>query len=153
MNAIRRTLPLAALMAASVFAQGPGPFGRLTAGRPPDPATMIQDRVARLTTALSLTASQAAQATTIFTAAQSSITTLQTTLDGYRTSMQTAVKSNATATIDSIAASIGTTSGQITAIQNKADAAFYALLTSDQQTKLASVRGGFGGPGGRGPRP
>jgi Spy/CpxP family protein refolding chaperone len=115
---------------------------------------MIANRVSRLTTTLSLTASQAAQATSIFTSAQTSLSTLQTTLDGYRTSLQTAVKSNSTATIDSVSSAIGTTFGQITAIQNRADAAFYAILTADQQAKLTAGSGfGFGGPGGRGPRP
>jgi Spy/CpxP family protein refolding chaperone len=110
---------------------------------------MIQHRVARLTTLLGLSTSQASQATTIFTNAQTSITPLQTALGGYRTSLQTAIKGNATATIDQLAAEIGTTTGQITDVESKADAAFYAILTADQQSKLDAV-GGFGGFGGRG---
>jgi hypothetical protein len=46
---------------------------------PPDPATIIANQVARLTTLLDLTTSQASQTTTttIFTNAQSAISTLQ----------------------------------------------------------------------------
>jgi Spy/CpxP family protein refolding chaperone len=155
MKTLSKAIILAALLTSAVFAQGP--FGVVTSNAPPDPATMVQNQVARLTSLLSLTTAQASQATTIFTSAATAITPLQTALYGYWTSMQTAVTSNATATIDSLSASIGTATGQITDIQNKADAAFYAILTSAQQTKLNSS-GGFGqggGPGGgqQGPGP
>jgi Spy/CpxP family protein refolding chaperone len=148
MNWTKLTLT-AAMLAASAFAQGP--FGVMTANTPPDPATIVQNRVSRLTSLLSLTAAQVTQATSIFTAAQNSVTPLQTSLDGYRPSLQSAVRSNSTATIDSLSASIGTAYGQVTAIQNKADAAFYAILTAAQQATL-TASGGAGG-GGRGPRP
>jgi hypothetical protein len=127
------------------------PFGVMTSSTPPDPATVVANQVSRLTSLLTLTTAQSAQATTIFTNALAAVTPLQTTLSGYRTSLQAAVKSNATATIDQLAASIGTTTGQITGIQNKADAAFYAILTADQQTILnasGGFGGGRGGPGG-----
>jgi hypothetical protein len=153
MNRLQRSAVMAALVAGTLMAQPPGP---------PDPATMIQHRVSRLTAQLTLTTAQVAEATTIFTNAQTALTPLQTTLSGYRTSMQAAIKSNATASIDQLAASIGTTTGQMTAIQNKAEAAFYAILTSAQQTAYTANGGGFGGgrpgpggPGGfgRGPAP
>jgi Spy/CpxP family protein refolding chaperone len=142
MKLFRKTLPFAALVAASAFAQGP--FGVMTQGAPPDPATIVANKVTRLTSLLTLTTAQAAQATSIFTAAQNSITPLETNLNGYWTSLQTAVKSNATATIDTLSASIGSVTGQITAIQNKADAAFYAILTADQQAILNTSGPGFG---------
>ncbi len=148
MNLFSKTVVLGSLLAAAGFAQRP--FGVMTSGSPPDPPTMIQNKVERLTSLLNLTTEQAAQATTIFTAAQTAIAPIETSLANYRTSMQAAVKSNATATIDQLAGSIGTATGQITAIQNKADAAFYAILTADQRTKLDSLPGGghgFGGPG------
>ena len=66
--------------------------------------------------------------------------------------MQTAIKGNALGTIDSLAASTGTVEGQLLAIQAKADAAFYALLTAEQKTKYDSMPQGRG-PGGRGPGP
>lgn len=139
----------AVLLTGLVMAQRP--FGVMTSSTPPDPATVVANRVSRLTSLLTLTTAQAAQATTIFTNALTAITPLQTSLSGFRTSLQAAVKSNATATIDQLAASIGTTTGQITSIQNKADAAFYAILTADQQTILNAAGGfggGRGGPGG-----
>jgi Spy/CpxP family protein refolding chaperone len=139
----------AVLLTGLVMAQRP--FGVMTSSTPPDPATVVANQVSRLTSRLTLTTAQAAQATTIFTNALTAITPLQTALSGYRTSLQAAVKSNATATIDQLAASIGTTTGQITSIQNKADAAFYVILTADQQTILnasGGFGGGRGGPGG-----
>jgi Spy/CpxP family protein refolding chaperone len=116
---------------------------------------MVQNQVARLTTLLSLTPAQASQATTIFTNAATAISTLQTTLSTDRDSLQTAIKSNATANIDQLSATIGTLTGQITSVQSKADAAFYAILTTDQQAKLDQLGGfGFGfGPGRGGPPP
>ena len=145
-----RLLALAALITGSALAQRP--FGVLTGSAPPDPATVVASRVSRLTALLTLTTAQAAQATTIFTNALNAITPLETTLSGYYTSLHTAVQSNAVTTIDQLSTSIGATTGQITAIQNKADAAFYAILTTAQQTTLNSS-GGLGGPGGHGPGP
>jgi Spy/CpxP family protein refolding chaperone len=146
MKKILNVLACGAFAATAMLAQPP-------MGSPPDPATMVQNRVQYLTALLSLTTSQVTQATTIFTNAQTAITPLQTTLSQDFTSMQTAVKGNATATIDQLATSIGTVTGQITAIQNKAEAAFYAILTTDQQTKYAALGGGRGlGPGGFGAR-
>jgi Spy/CpxP family protein refolding chaperone len=137
------------LAAAAAVAQRP--FGVMTSSTPPDPATMVANQVTRLTTLLSLTSSQAGQATTIFTNAATAITPLQTSLNADWTSMQAAVQSDSTTTIDSLSASIGILTGQITDTQNKADAAFYAILTSAQQTTLNSS-GGMGGPG-HGPGP
>ena len=150
-TATRFTL-LAALSTAALLAQRP--FGVLTSGSPPDPATVVQNQVSRLTRLLTLTTDQQTQATTIFTNALNAITPLETTLNTDYQSLQTAVKGNATATIDQLSLAIGTLQGQILSIQNKADAAFYAILTSTQQTTLGQTglggRGGPGGPGGPG---
>ncbi|MDQ6699265.1 MAG: periplasmic heavy metal sensor [Acidobacteriota bacterium] len=146
---ITKYITAAVFSAALVFAQGRGP--RDGGGTPPDPQTMIQNRVDRLTTLLTLTDAQKAQATTIFTNAFTSSQTLQTSLRTARESLPAAVKANNPASIDTIAASIGTLTGQLTAIQSKADAAFYSLLTADQRTKYDSMpHGGPGGPGGFG---
>ena len=148
MTLISRVAAVGALLTTALMAQGP--FGELTSSTPPDPATMVANQVARLTRLLTLTTAQAAQATTIFTNSLTAITPLETTLNTDRDSLHAAVKANATSTIDSLSAAIGTLHGQILAIQSKADAAFYAILTADQQTILNS-RGGFGGrPGPRG---
>jgi hypothetical protein len=53
--------------------------------------------------------------------------------------------------IDQVAATIGSLTSELTSIEAKADAAFYHILTADQQTKLNDSRGGFGaGPLGFG---
>jgi Spy/CpxP family protein refolding chaperone len=150
---------LSVLFGSMMFAQGP-PRPRVDGGTPPDPATRIANQVTRLTTLLDLTTAQASQVTSILTAEQSSISALQTTLNTTNTSLQTAIESNATGTIDQLAATFGMLNGQTLAIRSKAEAAIYALLTAVQQTKLATIGGlgalggGPGGPGGgRGPRP
>jgi hypothetical protein len=147
MNALSRFLAAGALLTTAMMAQRP--FGVMTSATPPDPATVVANQVARLTKLLTLSASQASQATTIFTNALTAVTPLETSLHTDWQSLQTAVKSDDTATIDSTSTNIGSLTGQITAIQNKADAAFYAILTSAQQTTL-SQSGGFGGHGGFG---
>ncbi len=151
---ITKYLMAAALSVALVFAQrGPGGPGG-PGGTPPDPQTMIQNRVAHLTTLLSLTDAQKTQATSLFTDAFTSSQTLHTSLRTARESLAAAVKANTPATIDQLATTIGTLTGQLTAIESKADAAFYNLLTVEQRTKYDSLHhGGPGGFGGPGPRP
>jgi len=152
MNRISRVLLMAGLAAAASFAQGP--FGPLTSNAPPDPATVVQNQVQRLTNLLGLTTAQAAQATTIFTNAQNAIAPLQTSRAQAQQALPAAIQSNTTATIDQLSSTIGSVTGQILDIQSKADAAFYAILTADQKTKLGTGFGGVGpgfpgfGPGG-----
>jgi len=136
-----------ALLTATLLAQRP--FGVMTSSTPPDPATIVAHKVERLTKLLGLSTSQQGQATTIFLNALNDVTPLESTLKSDRQSLQTAVKANDTATIDSVSASIGTTTGQIVDIQNKADAAFYAILTPSQQNTL-NQHGGFNGGHGHG---
>jgi len=160
---MRRTLITAVMgLIVSGLMMGQGGFGpRAGGGTPPDPATRIASQVARLTTLLELTTSQAAQMTSILTAEQSSISTLQTTVSTDQTALRTAIESNAPSTIDQLSAAIGTLNGQILSIRSKSQAAMYAILTAAQQTKLAAAGGigalgggpgGPGGPGGRGSR-
>jgi hypothetical protein len=148
MKAISKAMLVSALVAGAMMAQPQ--FG------PPDPATMVQRRVERLTAVLGLSSSQVTQATTIFTNAETAVQPIQTQMQTYHTSLLTAIKGNQVATIGQVAAQIGTAEGQILDVQAKAEAAFYAILTSDQQTKVNAMPGilgggrGFGGP--RGPR-
>ena len=146
-----RVTAFGTLLATTMMAQRP--FGDLTSSTPPDTATIVANRVARLTKLLTLTTAQATQATTIFTNSLNAITPLQTTLSTDRTSLTAAVKADATSTIDQLSASIGTLSGQILDIQSKADAAFYALLDATQKTTLDASHGGRGGGGFGGPGP
>jgi Spy/CpxP family protein refolding chaperone len=144
---INKLFATAVLSAALVYAQrGPG-------GTPPDPQTMLQHRVDSLATLLTLTADQKARALTIFTDAFTASQALRTSSQTARTSLAAAVKKNDIGSITQLSTELGTISGQLTAVESKAEAAFYALLTPDQQTKYDATphRGGPGGPRGPGP--
>jgi hypothetical protein len=138
-------IAVAAVLSATLLAQRP--FGVMTGSTPPDPATIVAQKVDRLTKLLTLNTTQATEATTIFTNALTAVTPIETTVRTDRQSLQTAVKANDTATIESISATIGSLTGQILTIQNKADAAFYVILSPTQQNTLSQSRGfgrGFG---------
>jgi hypothetical protein len=164
MKSILKTFACTALVAGATLiggaAQAQGPFGPPPGATAPDTATVVANRLARLTALLNLSTAQVTQASTIFTNEQTAIAPLQTSLSGFQTSMAAAVKTNAVSTINQLAGQIGTTIGQVVAIQNLADAAFHAILTTDQQTKLGltggiggDFAGGHGGPGGFGGGP
>ena len=139
-----KLLSAAALSAALVFAQrGPG-------GAPPDPATMIQMRVGFLANSLTLTDDQKARATTILTDAATASESIHTSERANRQALGDAVKQNNVGAIDQLSVTAGTLAGQLTAIDSKANAAIYALLTPDQQAKFDTIP--HGGPGG-GPGP
>ncbi|MBC8167274.1 MAG: Spy/CpxP family protein refolding chaperone [Bryobacteraceae bacterium] len=146
MNHFSKLLTATALSAAFLLAQGPG----TRFGSPPDPARMIERRVNMLANRLTLTDSQKSQATVIYTQAQTAGATIRTSIQPIFTSLSTAVKSNATATIDQLSAQLGTLTGQLTAIDRKADAAFYVILTPEQQAKFDDRGGPMDGHGRRG---
>ena len=150
-KSITRIVSVAALAASALLAQGPGPEdhgpGGTGTANPPTVATIVAREVSFLTTFLTLTTGQATQATTIFTTALTSINTLQTQITTAQTALAAAVKTNTTATINTQAAAIGTLQGQIVALNANADAAFYALLTTDQKTKLDTLGSDFFGEG------
>lgn len=151
MNKLNRIFVAAAITSALAFAQGPG-MGRMGGGNPPDAATRVQFRVEMLTKRLGLTDAQKTQATTIFTDAATAAETARANVSTLQDTLASAVKTNATGTIDATAAQIGTINGQVLAIETKAEAAFYAILTTDQQAKFDSMPHGPGGMGmGRGP--
>jgi Spy/CpxP family protein refolding chaperone len=143
-----RTITTASLLvlgAALAFGQRPT--------TPPDPATMATMRVNRLATRLNLTDAQKTSAIGIFTTAYTNAQTIQTNLHTNRDALSAAIKKNDTASIDQLSTASGALNGQLTAINSKAEAAFYALLTADQKTLYDAAPsggpgGGFGGPGG-----
>ena len=151
MKSMTKIAAIAALTAAAVCAQEPRGHGSGGGGgtstNPPDVATIVARQVSFLTTLLTLSTGQATQATTIFTTALNSITPIETKIDTAQTALSTAIKANDTAGITTQAAAIGTGEGQIVAIQANADAAFYALLTADQKTKLTNLGTDFFGHG------
>jgi|SRR6185369_8340704 Spy/CpxP family protein refolding chaperone len=122
-------------------------------GNPPSAAGMVQRRVGFLTKELTLTAAQQQQATTIFTNAATANMSVRDSLKTAHQSLTDAVKSNNSAGIDQASSTIGSLTAQMTAADSKAEAAFYQILTPDQQTKYTESQGrGFGGFG-RGPGP
>jgi Spy/CpxP family protein refolding chaperone len=140
-NQVTKVLIASILAASFAFAQN--------THTPPDPATVAQRRVARYTTILTLTTAQQQQATNIFTNSATAGATLHTNLKTARQALSDAVKKNDTAGIDSAATTLGSLTAQFASTEGKADAAFYQILTPDQQTKLAAL-GGHGGRGMRG---
>src|SRR5580693_411067 len=115
---------------------------------------MVANKVARLTTILTLTAAQQAQATTIFTTEQTALSTVGASMKTARTTLQTDVQSNNAAGISAQASQIGALTTQEVEATATANAAFYAILTSEQQTKYNTLGGPGGGigRGGFGPR-
>jgi Spy/CpxP family protein refolding chaperone len=148
MNSTLKAFAAAALAAGCIVAQGRG--GGTPPGVPADPTTMIQRRVDMLANRLSLTDDQKAKAITNFTNAFTASQTVQQSLQSNRQSLADAVKRNDTAAIESLSTAAGSLSGELTAINSKADAAFYATLTDDQKTKYDSMPHGGPGPGGPG---
>jgi uncharacterized membrane protein len=113
--------------------------GTTTAPAPPTPAEIAADLVARLTTLLDLTGAQQASTTTIFTTDETTLASLATQMQTAQTALQTAVLGNSASGIKTAATNIGSlTTSQVTA-DATADAAFYAILTADQQTKYAAL--------------
>jgi Spy/CpxP family protein refolding chaperone len=140
---------MAVIAAAMAAAQAPG-----AAGAQLDPAQMVQARVNRLAQVLNLTEAQKAQALKIFTDAQEASQRYREEIQVARQEMQTAVKANDLASIERYATQIGTATGEMTSVEARAQAAFYALLTAEQKTKYDQMPGGRGfgmGPGGMGP--
>lgn len=125
---------------------------------PPAPADIASHIVARLTKLLDLNSSQQTEATTIFTTEETTLATLRTSLQNAHTALQTAITGNDSSAIATQATQIGTLTGQQVQAQATASAAFYAILTADQQSKYTTLGpllgpggpGGFGGPGGPG---
>jgi Spy/CpxP family protein refolding chaperone len=118
---------------------------------PPTTAQIVANLVQRLTALLTLTTAQQAQATTIYTTEQTALSSLNTTFETAQTALQTATKANDLTGIVTQATQIGNLTTQQVEDQAKAEAAFYAILTADQQTKYNQLHslglGGRGGPG------
>lgn len=131
-------LAITILSAGALLAQRPfppgGPHGPGGAG---EEQSWAQRRVQMYGSRLNLSDAQKQQALSIFTAADQSAEPLDERLGQARRALRDAARRNATpAEIDQLAAALGALSGQVAAIQAKADAAFYALLAADQKEKL-----------------
>lgn len=146
----RRVLNFVAVASLSIsflLAQPAGP-----PRTPPTPAEMSARHLSRLTTLLNLTTAQQADATTIFTNSQTVLSPVMANMKTARTALQAAVQKNDVGGIMNAATQIGSLTTQEVEVQAKAEAAFYALLTPDQKTKLNELHSsGFGGRGPGGP--
>lgn len=112
-------------------AQGRRPFDR---GGPPFGP---QGRVDHLANRLSLTDAQKQQALDIFTAADKTSEPVKDSLDQARQTLRESARRNApSAQIDQLAATVGNLTGQLLAIETKAMAQFYTLLTAEQRQKM-----------------
>jgi Spy/CpxP family protein refolding chaperone len=129
---------------------------------PPTPAQMTAHQVSRLTTLLSLSAEQQTQATAIFATEQTAMSSVFPSMQAAHKALQAAVKVQDTPAITALAAQIGTFTTQEVQARSTAQAAFYAILSTDQQSKYDQLqsgpgsfggRGGPGGPGAGGPHP
>lgn len=150
-----------ALSAGLMFAQGPGQGRQQRGGgppaagsnvvrTPPDPAKMVERRVSMLTRWLELAPDQVTQATSIFTGAATASQAVRTSMQSNHKALREAVKANSIAGIDQAANALGSATAQITSIDAKAEAAFYAILTADQKARY-DRRGAAMGPMGAGP--
>ena len=110
-----------------------------SAGSPPSRPDWQQRRLQFLTSQLNLTADQQKQATAIFANQDAALTSVRANLKNAHQSLEDAVKSNNLTSIEQLSSSIGNLMGQMTASEAKARAAFYQILTPDQQSKLSQI--------------
>ena len=102
-------------------------------------AKMVQHRVNRLTTVLSLTTAQQTQVTTILTNAMASHSTESASMKTAHTNLQNAIRSNDAAAMEQAANSLGAMSAQKTLARAKIEAAIYQTLTPEQQAKMTQL--------------
>jgi hypothetical protein len=154
---MKKIMMLALTLALSVpmFADHPGgpPPGKGNGNK--TAAEIAAAEVKFLTALLDLSLAQQNSATTLFTAAETTKAGLETDLEAQEAAIVTAVLANNQAGITAAAAKIGADAGGIALADAQAQAAFNALLTSDQKKKYASfVSGEFEAPThGGGPAP
>lgn len=97
---------------------------------------------------LSLTEAQKQQALRIYKDLEEETRPLERKIMEQRLALREAVKNSAPDwQIDQIAGALGALTGQVVALETKADAKFYSLLTPEQREKWAMPFGGRGGPG------
>jgi Spy/CpxP family protein refolding chaperone len=137
-------------------------FAMAQHGNPPDPGKMAQHHLNFLTKQLSLTPQQQQQASTIFSEAATNAKATHGQMRAAHDSLKAAIQKNDAAGIEQAANTIGNLTTQMISSHAKAQAAFYQILTPDQQTKMNEMESrhhgmgmgrrrfghGPGGPGG-----
>jgi Spy/CpxP family protein refolding chaperone len=138
---LTRFAAVAALAAGMSFAQQATPAPQPA---PAKPMTGVRAHVRnRMMQKLNLTDAQKQQAKAIFQQARQTAQPIRQQLRQNRQSMAAAVKANATAQIQSLAATQGTLRGQAMAIRAQALAKFYTTLTPDQRAKADQLHEQF----------
>jgi len=94
-----------------------------------------------LTALLSLNTAQRQQAAAIFTGAANARVSVHSSLKAARKALRDAVKSNDTGSISQVSTALGSLTSQHISYGALANAAFFQLLTPDQQSKLAQYQG------------
>jgi Spy/CpxP family protein refolding chaperone len=119
---------------------------------PPSAEQIAQHQVKTLTALLNLTSNQQEQANEIYGNAAKAEQSWIEAEKKAREALREAARNNDASTIDHVSAALGQSMARSTAIRAKADAAFYQILTSEQQSKLSELEGQhlgpFGMPGG-----
>ena len=100
---------------------------------------MAAHEVKRYTALLTLTAPQQEAALTISTTEATASAALRTTEHTDRDALEAAIIADNTATIAQLSSALGELSGQNILARSNAGAAFYKLLTPEQQAKLADL--------------
>jgi Spy/CpxP family protein refolding chaperone len=127
---------------------GPGGPGGPMGGGPMggDPT----QRLSHLATLLDLTDAQKTAAKAIFDSAKTQADPVATQMREAHQAVQAAVKDNKSdSEIDALTARAGTLTGQLTAINAKAQRAFRQLLTQQQRDKVDAIHSGMGNRFGR----
>jgi Spy/CpxP family protein refolding chaperone len=133
-------------------------------GNPPDRAKMAQHRIDFLTKQLSLTPQQQQQAATIFGEIGNNAKATHDQMRTAHNNLKAAIQKNDTAAIEQAANTIGSLNTQMVLAHAKTQAAFYQILTPEQQAKMNDLesshrrgmgwrRHGFGHGGPDGPPP
>jgi len=89
---------------------------------------------------LGLTSTQYQQAEVIFAGAVNAQAGIRSNMKFTRQGLTTAIRNNDSAGISQLSAALGNLTGQQTAIGANANAAFFQLLTTDQQNMLTQIK-------------
>jgi Spy/CpxP family protein refolding chaperone len=127
------------LIAATLVAMIAIPMAAQTLPQPPSAGEMVQHQVKTFTALLNLTSLEQQQAKTIYASAAKAEQTLHEGEKQAREALRVAVRNNDTSAIDQVSATLGQSMAESTSIRAKADAAFYQILTPEQQSRLSDL--------------
>ncbi len=139
-------------VAAAIVCVGP----LLQAQTAPTPAQLAQADVQRYSMVLGLSSTEQEQALTIFTTEETATASIHTAERAAQATLLTAIEANDSSTIATLSATLGGLRGQEVQAHAAADAALYAILSTEQQAKFVQILEHGGGreegPGGPGRR-